>query len=85
MATAKIVRFHQVGDASVLELEEHPLVAPGPGEVRIKVQAIGLNRAEIMYREGKYLEAPTFPSRIGYEAAGTIDALGEGVDTFYHR
>ena len=52
------------------------------GEVRLKVEAIGLNRAEVMYRQGQYLEAPTLPSRIGYEAAGTIDALGPGVDGF---
>lgn len=80
--TAKVVRFYQTGDASVLKLEEQALVKPGPGEVRIKVEAIGLNRAEIMFREGQYLEAPEFPSKLGYEASGVIDALGEGVDTF---
>ena len=48
--TAKVVRFYQTGDASVLKLEEQALVKPGPGEVRIKVEAIGLNRAEIMFR-----------------------------------
>nr|MDJ0759421.1 zinc-dependent alcohol dehydrogenase family protein [Woeseiaceae bacterium] len=82
MQTAKAVRFHRTGDASVLELEDHALVEPGPGEVRIIVEAIGLNRAEIMFREGQYLETPEFPSKLGYEASGVIDALGAGVDDF---
>jgi NADPH:quinone reductase-like Zn-dependent oxidoreductase len=44
------------------------------------VEAIGLNRAEVMFRRGQYLENPEFPSRIGYEAAGIVDAVGDGVD-----
>jgi NADPH:quinone reductase-like Zn-dependent oxidoreductase len=75
----KIVRLHATGDAEVLKLEELPLTEPGDGEVRLKVEAIGLNRAEVMYRRGQYLETPELPSRIGYEAAGTIDAVGPGV------
>jgi NADPH:quinone reductase-like Zn-dependent oxidoreductase len=75
----KIVRFHVTGDAEVLKIEELPLAEPGNGEVRLKVEAIGLNRAEVMYRRGQYLETPDLPSRIGYEAAGTIDAVGPGV------
>jgi NADPH:quinone reductase-like Zn-dependent oxidoreductase len=43
------------------------------------VEAIGLNRAEVMFRQGRYLENPELPSRLGYEAAGTIDAVGPGV------
>ena len=74
----RIVRFHETGDAEVLRLEELPLSEPGEGEVRLKVEAIGLNRAEIMFRQGMYLEAPEFPSRIGYEASGTVDAIGPG-------
>jgi NADPH:quinone reductase-like Zn-dependent oxidoreductase len=75
----KIVRFHATGDAEVLKVEDLPLTEPGNGEVRLKVEAIGLNRAEVMYRRGQYLEAPDLPSRIGYEAAGTIDAVGPDV------
>ena len=52
----------------------------GAGEVRIRVDAIGLNRAEIMYRDGVYFDQPVFPSTLGYEAAGVIEAVGEGVD-----
>jgi NADPH:quinone reductase len=80
---AKIVRFHEFGDASVLKLEEVGVDAPKSGEVRIKVAAIGLNRAEVMYREGKYLERPDqFPARLGYEAAGTVDAVGPDITTY---
>ncbi len=80
-STARSVRFYATGDASVLKLEQHPLPAPGEGEVCIAVEAIGLNRAEIMFRQGQYLESPSFPSKLGYEAAGVIEALGAGVTT----
>jgi NADPH:quinone reductase-like Zn-dependent oxidoreductase len=75
----KIVRFHETGEADVLRLEELPDSQPGKGEVRLKVAAIGLNRAEVMFRQGVYLESPELPSRLGYEAAGTVDAVGPGV------
>jgi len=78
----KIVRFHETGGPEVLKLEELPLAEPGQGEVRIKVEAIGLNRAEIMFRKGQYLETPQFPSRLGYEAAGLLDAVGPEVTEF---
>lgn len=77
-----IVRFHETGPADVLILEEVPLVEPGEGEIRLKVEAIGLNRAEIMFRNGAYLEQPQLPSRLGYEAAGTVDAIGSGITNF---
>lgn len=76
---AKIVRFHTTGSADVLKLEDLPTPEPGEGEVRLKVEAIGLNRAEVMFREGQYLEQPNFPSLLGYEAAGVVDAVGPGV------
>ncbi len=75
----RIVRFHKTGDADVLKLEDMPLTEPDEGEVRLEVAAIGLNRAEILFRQGLYLEAPQLPSRIGYEAAGVVDAVGPGV------
>jgi NADPH:quinone reductase-like Zn-dependent oxidoreductase len=77
----KIVRFHETGEADVLRIEELPRAEPGKGEVRLKVEAIGLNRAEIMFRQGQYLEHPQLPSRIGYEAAGVVDALGPDVNS----
>jgi len=76
----KQVVFHETGGAEVLKIEDQQVVEPGEGEVRIKVAAIGLNRAEVMFRMGHYLEQPQFPSRLGYEAAGVVEALGSGVD-----
>jgi len=75
----RIVRFNETGAADVLKLEDLPLTEPGDGEVRLKVEAIGLNRADVLFRQGKYLQKPNPPSRIGYEAAGTVDAVGTGV------
>lgn len=79
---SKIVRFHSLGDADVLKIEEVASTEPGPGEVRIRVKALGLNRAEVLFRQGLYLEKPKLPSRIGYEASGHVDKVGEGVENF---
>ena len=76
---ARIVRFYQTGGPEVLKIEQVDLPRPGPGEVRIAVKALGLNRAESAFRSGRYFERPWVPARLGYEAAGTVDALGEGV------
>src|SRR5450631_4174626 len=78
--TAKIVRFHAIGGPEVLKIEEMPVPGPGKGEVRLNVKAIGLNRAEVMFRRGEYLETATLPSKIGYEAAGVVAAVGPEVD-----
>lgn len=79
---AKVVRFHKTGDASVLKTALEPLQTPGDDEVRIKVEAIGLNRAEVMFRRGAYLEQPVLPSKLGYEVAGIVDAVGKNVTDF---
>ncbi len=76
---AKIVRFKKTGGPEVLAIDNIPDREPSPGEVRLKVKAIGLNRAEVMLRQGIYHEKPVFPSRIGYEASGIVDAVGDGV------
>lgn len=75
----RVVRFHQTGGPEVLQIETIDVPPPGAGEVRIAVKALGLNRAESMFRLGQYLEQPTFPARLGYEAAGTVEAVGPGV------
>lgn len=77
---ATIIRFHQLGGPENLRFEQTPTQQPGKGEVRLRVQAAGLNRAESMYFRGFYLETPNLPSRLGYEVAGIVDAVGEGVD-----
>ncbi len=78
--TVKIVRFHKTGGPEVLQLDEFPLPEPAAGEVRLRVKAIGLNRAEVMFRMGRYLQAPKLPSKIGYEASGVVEAVGPDVD-----
>ncbi|MBW4619600.1 MAG: zinc-dependent alcohol dehydrogenase family protein [Cyanosarcina radialis HA8281-LM2] len=79
---SKVVKFYEFGEPDVLKLEEEPLRQPQAGEVRIQLQALGLNRAEVMYRTNSHPEQAQFPSRIGYEAAGIVDAIGEGVTEF---
>ncbi|HZZ70885.1 MAG TPA: zinc-dependent alcohol dehydrogenase family protein [Pirellulales bacterium] len=75
---SRVVRFHQTGGPEVLKIEEVDLPPPGTGEVQLDVKALGLNRAESMFREGHYLEDPVFPAKLGYEAAGIISAVGSG-------
>src|SRR5271165_6380686 len=79
---ARIVRFHKTGGPEVLQIENVEVPPPGKGEVQISIKAIGLNRAESMFRSGQYLEDPKLPARLGYEAAGTVAAIGEGVQGF---
>lgn len=76
----KAVIIPQIGGPEVLRIEDIPSKQPGPGEARIRVEAVGLNRAEALYMRGAYFEQPKLPSRVGYEAAGVVDAVGEGVD-----
>lgn len=78
--TAKIVRFHKTGGAEVLQFDSLPVTPPGPGEVRLRVKAIGLNRAEVMFRNGQYLETPVLPAKNGAEASGVVEAVGPDVD-----
>src|SRR5271157_2939524 len=79
---ARVVRFHETGGPEVLRIEEVNVPPPRKGEVQIRIHALGLNRAESMFRSGQYLEAPRFPARLGYEAAGTVAAIGPGIQGF---
>jgi len=76
----KIVRFHALGGPENLKIEEAPSRTPGEGEVKLRILAVGLNRAELGFLQGRYLEQPTLPSQIGYEASGVVEAVGPGVD-----
>jgi len=78
---SKIVRLYQMGGPEKLKLEEAPTQEPKQGEARLRVQAVGLNRSELLYMAGQYGEQAKLPSRIGYEAAGVVEAVGPGVDT----
>jgi NADPH:quinone reductase-like Zn-dependent oxidoreductase len=77
---ARVVRFHRLGGPEVLQIDNLEVPPPGPGEVRINVKALGLNRAESMFRSGQYLEQAVLPSKLGYEAAGTVESIGPNVD-----
>lgn len=79
---ARIVRFHTTGGPEVLRVEDLEVAAPKAGEVQIEVKALGINRAEVMYRSGQYTFEPRFPATLGYEAAGRVRAVGEGVEGF---
>lgn len=72
----------RVGGPEVLEVRESPDPEVGPGQVRIRVKAAGLNFAEIMARIGLYPDAPKLPTVMGYEVAGEIDQVGAGVTAF---
>lgn len=75
---SKRIQFSRTGGPEVLEFVEAPAVAPGPGEARVKNEAIGLNFIDIYVRTGLY-PAPSLPSGLGSEGAGVVDAVGEGV------
>lgn len=77
---AKIVRFHEVGGPEVLRVEDLAVGEPGPGEILLNIEAIGLNRGEAAFRGGHYIFKPTLPSFIGGEAAGRILKVGPGVE-----
>ncbi|GHE11205.1 alcohol dehydrogenase [Streptomyces alanosinicus] len=75
--------FHEIGGPDVLTVEEAALPAPGPDEVLVRWETLGLNRAEALFRAGTYYYQPTLPaSRIGYEAAGEVEAVGADVTAF---
>jgi len=77
---SRAIRFDTLGGPEVLRFEDIADGQPGPGEVSLKVEAVGLNRAESMYYHGRYMEQPELPSGLGYEAVGTVTAVGAGVD-----
>lgn len=78
---SRVVRFSAFGGPEVLKIEHAEVPAPGPGQVRIDVQALGLNRAEALMRSGNYIERPRLPSSLGLEAAGIVESVGPGVTT----
>lgn len=73
----KAIRFSRTGGPDVLHLENIAMPPPGPGEVRVRHTAIGVNFIDVYHRSGLYPVA--LPSGLGIEAAGIVEALGEGV------
>jgi NADPH:quinone reductase-like Zn-dependent oxidoreductase len=79
--SARVAIFDQVGGPEVLRITQIPLEAPTAGQVQVRIDAIGLNRVETLFRAGFWPVQPTLPaSRLGFEAAGTVELVGEGVE-----
>jgi NADPH:quinone reductase-like Zn-dependent oxidoreductase len=70
------------GGPEVMKVEERPDPQPGPGEVRVAVKAAGVNFADVLARMGLYEDAPDTPCVVGYEFAGEVESVGEGVTKF---
>lgn len=76
----RVVFFDRLGPPEVLQIRDVPLAEPGPDEVRLAVEAFGLNRSESQMRQGSYpMLNASFPSRVGKEAVGRVSAIGPGV------
>ncbi|HEX2687094.1 MAG TPA: zinc-binding dehydrogenase [Kofleriaceae bacterium] len=75
----KQIWITRAGAPDVLEVREANDPVPGPGEIRIRVHAAGINFADLMARIGLYPDAPKPPCVVGYEVSGVIDAVGSGV------
>ena len=75
----KAIRIHRTGGPDAMRWEDVEVGAPGPGEVRIRHEAVGLNYIDVYFRTGLY-PAPSLPFSPGMEGAGVVEAVGEGVD-----
>jgi NADPH:quinone reductase-like Zn-dependent oxidoreductase len=69
------------GGPEVLQVQERPDPAVGPGEVRIAVKAAGINFADTLARTGLYPDSPKVPCVVGYEVAGSVESVGDGVES----
>lgn len=79
---SRTIRFYQFGPAEVLKIEEHPAALPAPGEVQVRVQAIGISWYDVLWRQNLAPSQARLPAGMGHEMAGVVTALGEGVDDF---
>jgi NADPH2:quinone reductase len=79
--TNRVIRFHRTGGPEVLQIDEIEQAAPKNNEVVIKVEALALCRADVLWREGSYVEDPVLPAQIGYDAAGVVQSVGPEVKT----
>lgn len=73
------VYIPRIGPPEVLEVRESADPQAGPGEVRVRVRAVGINFADLMARQGLYPDAPKLPAVVGYEVSGVVDQVGAGV------
>lgn len=73
------IQFDRFGPPDVLRCAQAPVPQPQPGEVRIRVHAVGVNRADVAQRQGTYPAPPQASTVLGLEVSGVVDAVGEGV------
>lgn len=78
----KAIQIEALGGPEVMQVVDVPVPEPGPKQVRVKVEAVGLNYSDIMIREGKYLSRTQLPQIMGREFAGVIDSVGDAVRGF---
>jgi NADPH2:quinone reductase len=78
----KAIVFEKTGGPEVLQLADVPKPEVRPGMVLIKVHAIGVNFADTRFRQGTYVAKPKLPDTPGMEAAGVVEAVGDGVTDF---
>ena len=76
----RAIRIHETGGPEVMRWEDVEVGTPGPGEIRVRHEAVGLNYIDVYFRTGLY-PAPSLPFSPGMEGAGVVEAVGEGVDT----
>ncbi len=76
---SRTIRFHQFGPAEVLKIEELPVALPAPGEVQVRVQAIGISWYDVLWRQNLASSQARLPAGLGSEMAGVITAVGDGV------
>lgn len=74
----RLFQLERIGEPP--RLTETACPVPAPGEVRVRIAACGLNFADLLTIEGRYQERPALPATLGMELAGTVEALGDGVD-----
>lgn len=79
---SKAALFHECTGTNALCIEDAKTPIPGSGEVRIKVEAFALNRADLLLLDDLHYSRPTFPSRIASEASGYVEAVGKGVNQY---
>jgi putative PIG3 family NAD(P)H quinone oxidoreductase len=79
----RVVKIARPGGPEVLQVAEARLPEPGPGEIRVRVHASGVNRADLLQRRGQYPAPPGFPQDVpGLEYSGVVDAVGDGTRLF---
>src|SRR5258708_12810530 len=82
IAVSRTIKFAKAGGPEVLEFTEAQVPTPGPREVRIRVKPTGINRAESIWRNDKYVERVSFPAGLRYEPAAIVDPPGNPIPAF---